>query len=122
MALTSFAAIGYMRRHPDGYSLWTRLIAPGLAGLSLGTLTVLIMANFQVLLALEADSPLNWILPGLVVVAFVVGVVWAARLKASDPARYQGIGHGGAAAFLAEDDESAPEGADAALRRATELR
>ena len=64
----SIAVIGYFRKHDSGYSLWTRVIAPGLATLSLGTVFVLIVVNFNVLIGTEGFSPLSWILPALAVV------------------------------------------------------
>lgn len=101
LVLISIAVIGYFRKHDSGYSLWTRVIAPGLATLSLGTVFVLIVVNFNVLIGTEGFSPLSWILPALAVVPGIVGLLWGLRLKKNRPEIYQGIGFGGA------DDTSA---------------
>ncbi|HKT57147.1 MAG TPA: APC family permease [Microbacterium sp.] len=95
MALTSVAAIGYLRRHPDGRSLWTRWIAPGTAAVSLSVLTIVIILNFSVLVGLDQGNVLNWLLPCIVVIPGIAGLIWAAWLKRARPSVYAGIGHGG---------------------------
>ncbi|WP_434620212.1 APC family permease [Arthrobacter sp. A5] len=96
LVLISVAVIGYFRKHSAGYSLWTRLIAPGLATLTLGTVFVLIVVNFNVLIGSDGFSPLSWILPALVVVPGIAGLLWGLRLKKNRPEIYRGIGFGGA--------------------------
>lgn len=96
LVLISVAAIGYFRRHAAGYSLWTRVIAPALAALTLGTVFVLIVVNFNVLIGSDGFSPLSWILPALVVVPGIAGLLWGLRLKKKRPDIYRGIGFGGA--------------------------
>lgn len=95
LVLISAAAIGYFRRHPGSYSLWTRLVAPALAVLSLGCVFVLIVANFNVLIGAEGPSTLSWLLPALVLVPGIAGVAWGLYLKSSRPRLYAGIGYGG---------------------------
>lgn len=96
MALTSFAALAYLHRHHGAeYGVWTRWIAPGIAGVALAVLTVVIIINFSVLVGLEPDSVLNWLLPALVVVPGLAGLAWAAWLRSARPTVYAGIGHGG---------------------------
>ena len=96
LVLISVAVIGYFRRHAAGYSLWTRLVAPGLAALTLGTVFVLIVVNFNVLIGSDGFSPLSWILPALAVVPGIAGLFWGLRLKRDRPEIYRGIGFGGA--------------------------
>ncbi|MGO4491129.1 APC family permease [Arthrobacter sp. 2YAF22_2] len=96
LVLISVAAIGYFRKHAAGYSLWTRVIAPALAALTLGTVFVLIVVNFNVLIGSDGFSPLSWILPALVVVPGIAGLLWGLRLKKKRPDIYRGIGFGGA--------------------------
>ncbi|NKX50540.1 APC family permease, partial [Arthrobacter deserti] len=95
LVLISAAAIGYFRRHPGSYSLWTRLVAPALAVPSLGCAFVLIVANFNVLIGAEGPSTLSWLLPALVLVPGIAGVAWGLYLKSSRPRLYAGIGYGG---------------------------
>ncbi|MFD9895745.1 APC family permease [Amycolatopsis sp. NPDC059027] len=97
MALTSFAVVGYFRRDARGHSPLQRLLAPGLAGLALGGLFVLVLVNFDVMLGTSPGSPLRWILPGLILVAGLAGVAWGARLRAARPDVYAVIGRGAAA-------------------------
>jgi len=101
LVLISIAVIGYFRKHDSGYSLWTRVIAPALATLTLGSVFLLIVVNFNVLIGTEGFSPLSWILPALAVVPGILGLLWGLRLKKKRPEIYQGIGFGGA------DDTSA---------------
>jgi ABC-type Co2+ transport system permease subunit len=93
MALTSFAAYGYLRAHRGETGLWTRVIAPWVAGLALVVMTVLIIVNFPVLVGADSDSVLNWLLPAIVVVPGIVAAVWTLWLKRAKPEVYRGIGH-----------------------------
>lgn len=96
LVLISLAVIGYFRKHGAGYSLWTRVIAPALSAVTLGTVFVLIVVNFNVLIGSDGNSALSWILPALVVVPGVVGLLWGLRVKKDRPDIYRGIGFGGA--------------------------
>lgn len=95
LVLISAAVIGYFRKHGAGYSLWTRVVAPALAMISLGIVFVMIVANFNVLIGAEGPSTLSWLLPALVVVPGIAGVAWGLYLKSARPQLYAGIGHGG---------------------------
>lgn len=94
MGLTAFAVIGFFRRHSHGQSLWVRAIAPGLAGVVLLIMFVLIIGNFPMMLGTELTDPATFVLPGIVVLAFVAGLVWASVLRSRDPQVYSQIGHG----------------------------
>ena len=89
LVMISVAVIGYFRQHAAGPSLWTRLVAPALAALTLGTVFILIVVNFNVLIGSDGFSPLSWILPAVV----VAPGIW---LKSQRPEIYRGIGFGGA--------------------------
>lgn len=95
MALTSLAVLGYLRRFSGQYGVVTRVVAPGLAAVGLLILFVLIVANFNVLIGLEGDSVLSWLLPAVVLVPGLVGTAWAWWLRAERPDTYRGIGAGG---------------------------
>jgi amino acid transporter len=95
LVLISAAVIGYFRKHGAGYSLWTRVVAPALAMVSLGIVFVMIVANFNVLIGAEGPSTLSWLLPALVVVPGLAGVAWGLYLKSTRPQLYAGIGYGG---------------------------
>lgn len=100
MALTSFAVVGYLRRHASEYGVWTRIIAPVAAGLALTVLFGLIVANFDVLIGLPEPSTLAWLLPAIVLVPGLAGILWAVDLRRRRPLIYAGIGHGGGAGRL----------------------
>jgi amino acid transporter len=93
MALTSFAAFGFLRDHRAETGVFTRVIAPWLAGLALIAMTVLIIVNFPVLVDAESGSVLNWLLPAIVVVPGLVAAGWTLWLRAARPEVYRGIGH-----------------------------
>ena len=46
------------------------------------------------MLGAEKSSPLIWILPGIVLVAAVLGLLWGAMLRGMKPEIYAGIGRG----------------------------
>lgn len=95
MALTSLAVLGYLRGFAGEYSTWTRVIAPALAAVGLLALFAVIVANFDVLIGLQGDSILNWLLPAVVLAPGLIGTVWALWLRSGRPQTYRGIGAGG---------------------------
>ncbi|EMY34689.1 amino acid permease [Arthrobacter crystallopoietes BAB-32] len=95
LVLISAAVIGYFRKHGEGYSAWTKLVAPALAVASLGAVFILIVVNFNVLIGSDGLSTLSWLLPAIVVLPGLAGVGWGLHLKSSRPELYAGIGHGG---------------------------
>ena len=96
MALTALAVVGFLRAYAAEYSLWTRVIAPGVAALGLIALFITIVVNFNVLIGTEEPTTLSWLLPALVLVPGILGTAWAWRLRARRPQIYAGIGSGGA--------------------------
>lgn len=95
MALTALAVVGFLRSHSQEYSLWTRVIAPGLSAIGLFVLFVAIVINFNVLIGTEDTTVLSWLLPAIVLVPGIVGTIWALVLRNSRPQLYAGIGTGG---------------------------
>jgi hypothetical protein len=105
MAGTSAAVVGFFRGRASAASLWQRAVAPTLATLALVALVALLVGNFDALLGTDPTSPLRWILPGLVLLAAVVGALWAVRLRTLRPEVYASIGTTGGA--LDDDDDEA---------------
>ena len=95
MALTALAVIGFLRSHVHEYSLWTRVIAPGISAIGLFVLFVAIIVNFNVLIGTEDTTVLSWLLPAIVFVPGLIGTVWAMTLRSNRPELYAGIGTGG---------------------------
>jgi amino acid transporter len=94
MVAGSLAVIGFFHRNARAYeSAWQRAIAPVLGAVALLAVLVVTVANVNSLLGVAPGSVLTWILPGIVVLAAVVGVVWGLVLRAR-PAVWRGIGVG----------------------------
>ncbi len=94
MGFAAFSVIGYFRKNKRGLSPWTTVVAPGLSGIALLIMFVLIIGNFPLMLGTELSDPTTFVLPGLVVLAFVIGAIWAASLRSRNPKVYRQIGHG----------------------------
>ncbi len=92
--LTSLAVLVYFWRQPRGENIWTRRVAPLVAFLALGAITVLAVVNYDTLLGVPPDSPWRWILPAAYPVAAIIGVVWSLVLKVWKPRVHAGIGLG----------------------------
>ena len=104
MAGTSAAVVGFFRGRASAASLWQRAVAPTLATIALAALVALLVGNFDALLGTDPTSPLRWILPGLVLLAAVIGALWAVRLRSLRPEVYGAIGTTGGA--LDDDDQA----------------
>lgn len=93
MTLTSAAVVGYFNRRMDtGENAWQRVGAPALATVLLFAVLVVLVVNFDALLAPNSPSYLAWLLPGLIGVAAVIGLIWGVALKSIRPDVYAGIG------------------------------
>lgn len=90
MALTSFAVIAYFSRGAQGESALATKILPAVSGLIMAALFVKIFMDFGALTG--AAGSLSWILPGLTIVALVIGIALAAMLKGRDPGRFADLG------------------------------
>ncbi len=96
MALTSVAVVAYLRRHRDiteanvGHE-----VAAVVAAVALAVVFVLAVSRFDALLGSAPGDPLRWILPGLIVVAAVVGLIYGVVLKRIRPRVYALVGRGG---------------------------
>jgi amino acid transporter len=93
MLLTSVAVLIHFRRSPDRESsntVWSTVVAPGLAALGLVGVIILTIANFNVFLG----STTVWSVVFLVVIAsvFVAGLLAAVRLRRTRPEIYARLG------------------------------
>lgn len=89
-ALVSMAIILFFRKDAKGHSAWTTAIAPGLALVGLLGALVLVISNLE-LLAGASNIVVNSF-PFLVLLAAVIGMVFALQIKRSSPARYAALG------------------------------
>ncbi|RSM64187.1 amino acid permease [Kibdelosporangium aridum] len=92
MIMVSLSVIMFFRGRGGPETVWQRVIAPALATVLLTAILFLILANFDVLVGTEKDSPLRWILPGLLVLAAIAGFVRSVVLRNSKPAVYAKVG------------------------------
>jgi amino acid transporter len=92
MAAVSVSVIGFFRKRQHEETPWRHTVAPALATAFLLVIFVLIIWNFDVLLGTAGDSPLRWILPGILVLAGIAGFARAAVLRGRRPEVYAGIG------------------------------
>ncbi|GAA4264266.1 APC family permease [Dactylosporangium darangshiense] len=98
MVAASLAVVCYFARHKAvsaQVNLWQRVIAPTLSFLLLGWVLWQTIAQYNVLLGVDAHDKVRWILPALYAVAAIVGVIWALILRSARPDVYDGIGHAG---------------------------
>ena len=93
MAMTAFAIVVFFSRNPglEKNALTTKVV-PAVTGLVLLAVIVTIVRNFGDLAG--ASGALAIILPGLVLLAALLGLVLAMRLKGADPVSYARLGLG----------------------------
>ncbi len=93
MAMTAFAIVAFFSRNPglENNAVTTKLV-PAFTGLVLLAVIVTIVRNFGDLAG--ASGALAIVLPGLVLLAALVGLMLAVRLKGADPASYARLGLG----------------------------
>ncbi|GIG91709.1 APC family permease [Plantactinospora endophytica] len=112
MTLTSASVVGFFRRSPAAeVSTWQRLVAPALATVLLSAVLVVLLVNFDALLAPGNPSYLAWLLPSVTLVAALLGLGWGLLLRANRPAVYEAVGRGAA------DPEPAVEDTELTLTR-----
>lgn len=92
LAAVSVSVIGFFRKREHDEPVWRHTIAPALAAVCLLVVLVLIISNFDVLLGTAGDSPLRWILPGILLLAAVIGFIRGAVLRSRRPEVYAVIG------------------------------
>ncbi|MBL9046125.1 MAG: APC family permease, partial [Tabrizicola sp.] len=90
MAMTSFAVIAYFAKDARGENAVATKVLPLITGLIMGYLFIIIFRDFGALTG--AAGNLSWILPGLTIVALVIGIALAAMLKGRDPGRFADLG------------------------------
>ena len=96
MALTSVAVFVYLRRHSDlTEATVSHEVAAVVASIALFAVFVLALTNFAALVGTTPGDPLNWILPGLIVAAAVIGLGYGLVLKRTRPDVYELVGRGG---------------------------
>jgi len=96
MALTSVAVFVYLRRHSDvTEATLSHEAAAVVSSIALFVVFVLALTNFDALVGTTPGDPLNWVLPGLIVAAALIGLVYGLVLKRTRPDVYAMVGRGG---------------------------
>jgi amino acid transporter len=88
----SVSVIWYYHRSVIRPTTWQWLVAPALGGGSLTIVLVITLVNIDALTGSVAY--VQWILPGVILAAAIVGAVWASILQRRRPGVYAAIGYG----------------------------
>uniref|UniRef100_UPI00384F7EB9 APC family permease n=1 Tax=Epidermidibacterium keratini TaxID=1891644 RepID=UPI00384F7EB9 len=99
--LTSVAVISYFARNPRGERSWNRLVAPAIASVLLCIVIFLVCSQMDLLTGLSLAGNLAICVPLLL--AFLTGVAFALRLRATRPDDYACLGARGPQATGHED-------------------
>jgi len=92
MALSSAAVTAFFARHKGlDTNPWRTTVAPIIGTVALGSVSVYAASQFGVLIG-SPDSPLAWALPSLIVVAALVGLALALRLRSTSPGQCAQMG------------------------------
>lgn len=90
MVATALSVVVYFRRVPSAMGIVRTLVCPAIAGIGLGAVLMLALANFHVLTG--ASKALSLALIGFVPFAGVIGWLSARRLKRRDQTRFLRLG------------------------------
>lgn len=113
MAAASLSVVVFfVRRQAVAAQAW-RLATATLSGIALLAIAVYTIKDFDVLVGTGPDSSLNWVLPGIIGAAVVLGLVQGLVLRSRKPDVHARIGLGNEAFQLDKVAESA-ESAEAA--------
>jgi cytochrome c biogenesis factor len=94
LATASVAVIAFFVRRGAARAQVVVIVCSGLAAAALLTIIVITVRDFDVLLGSDPDSPLAWILPGIVGVTVLVGVAYGLFLRFAHREVHARIGMG----------------------------
>ncbi|HHT41031.1 MAG TPA: APC family permease [Actinomyces sp.] len=87
MAVTSIAIMRWaVKNHPE-FPIFVKVIAPTLAAIGLAIVTILILANFDIMIGDTGPAALVWVMPGVVLGSGVLGLLWGEYLIRKDRVR-----------------------------------
>ncbi|OMB79428.1 hypothetical protein A5743_13635 [Mycolicibacterium conceptionense] len=94
MALVSVAVVVFFARHKrrGNETLWATAIAPAIAAIAMFALVIFALSNFDLVVG---ASSANVLLLGVLAGSFLIGLIVAARLKASRPHDFALLGGAG---------------------------
>ena len=92
MSLASVAVVAFFAKNKGlDANPWRTTVAPAVGALALGSVALYAASQFGLLIG-DPESALRWELPGLIVVAAVVGLLMAVRLRKVSPKQYAEMG------------------------------
>ena len=94
LATASVAVIAFFVRRGAVRAQAVRIVCSALAAASLLVIIFITVRDFDVLLGSDPDSPLAWILPGIVGATVVIGLAYGLFLRAAQPDVHARIGMG----------------------------
>lgn len=94
LATASAAVIAFFVRRGAARAQAPRIVCSALAAVALLVIMVITVRDFDILLGSSPDSPLAWILPGVVGVTVVLGVGYGLFLRVAHPEVHAAIGMG----------------------------
>jgi RsiW-degrading membrane proteinase PrsW (M82 family) len=89
----SLSVILFYRRTPARPERWQWLIAPAVGGVALTVILAITVLNITQVTG-STTSYVQWLLPGVILVAAITGAVWAQVLRQRRPGVYTAIGYG----------------------------
>jgi RsiW-degrading membrane proteinase PrsW (M82 family) len=89
----SLSVILFYRRTPARPERWQWLIAPAVGGVALAVILAITVLNITAVTG-STTSYVQWLLPGVILVAAITGAVWAQVLRQRRPGVYAAIGYG----------------------------
>jgi peptidoglycan biosynthesis protein MviN/MurJ (putative lipid II flippase) len=89
----SLSVILFYRRTPARPERWQWLIAPAVGGVALTVILAITVLNITQVTG-STTSYVQWLLPGVILVAAITGAVWAQVLRQRRPGVYAAIGYG----------------------------
>ncbi|NGO13612.1 APC family permease [Streptomyces sp. HC44] len=107
MAAASLSVIVFFARRGSARAQAWRLAASAVAGVALLVIAVYTVKDFEVLVGAGPGSALSWVLPGIILLAAVLGLLQGLLLRSRNPEAYARIGLGNEAFQLDKAAESA---------------
>jgi amino acid transporter len=102
MTASSLAALLHLNRVPGRENPWQRFVAPALSTVALGAVCYLAYRNLPTLLDVPPGDPYRvYAVPALIGALFLLGMGYAAIVRAVKPVVYAAIGLGGSAVVVA---------------------
>jgi amino acid transporter len=94
MAAASLSVIVFFARRGSARAQAWRLVTSALSGIALVVIAVYTVKDFDVLVGAGPGSSLSWILPGIIVLALLVGLAQGLLLRSRNPEAHARIGLG----------------------------